>query len=102
VFFMAAALAAFVLPSTGDAVEASLANSATLTGALCFLIGTRLLTRTDIETPDAPSERQADPSARPDASRRPGPSSISPHPADDASADPSYGQHDPIPSGTRP
>ncbi|MGH9233131.1 MAG: hypothetical protein ACRD0R_07305 [Acidimicrobiales bacterium] len=50
-FFMAAALAAFVLPSTGDALDASLANSATLTGALCFLIGARLLTRTDIETP---------------------------------------------------
>ena len=50
---MAAALAAFVLPSTGDALDASLTNSATLTGALCFLIGSRLLMRKDIETADA-------------------------------------------------
>ncbi|HZO66413.1 MAG TPA: hypothetical protein VFB74_15535 [Kribbellaceae bacterium] len=49
---MAAALAAFVLPSTGDALDASLANSATLAGALCFLIGARLLVRTDRETVD--------------------------------------------------
>jgi len=81
-----------------------------------FSVLLRLLTRTDIETPDSPSERQAaalaafvllstgdevDASAA-EPGRRPGPTSISPHPADDASADPSYGQNDPIPSGTRP
>ena len=36
VFFMLAALAAFVLPSTSDLLDASLANSGTLLGALCF------------------------------------------------------------------
>jgi hypothetical protein len=51
--FMAAALAAFVLPSTGDPLDASLANSGTLTGALCFLVGARLLTRTDAVLPTA-------------------------------------------------
>jgi hypothetical protein len=51
--FMAAALTVFVLPSTGDPLDASLANSGTLTGALCFLLGARLLTRTDTVTPDA-------------------------------------------------
>jgi peptidoglycan/LPS O-acetylase OafA/YrhL len=51
--FMAAALAAFVLPSTGDPLDASLANSGTLTGALCFLVGARLLTRTDAVRPPA-------------------------------------------------
>jgi hypothetical protein len=51
--FMAAALAAFVLPSTGDPLDASLANSGTLTGALCFLVGARLLTRTGAVLPTA-------------------------------------------------
>lgn len=54
--FMAAALAAFVLPSTGDPLDASLANSGTLTGALCFLVGARLLTRTDAVRPPASAE----------------------------------------------
>ena len=42
VFFMAAALAAYVLPDTGDLLDASVANSGTLLGALCFLVGARL------------------------------------------------------------
>ncbi len=42
VFFMLAALAAFVVPSTGDLLDASLANSGTLLGALCFLWAARL------------------------------------------------------------
>ena len=37
VFFMIAAIAAFVLPSTSDLLDASVANSGTLLGALCFL-----------------------------------------------------------------
>jgi hypothetical protein len=47
VFFMLAALAAFVLPSTGDFLDASLANSGTFLGALCFFWAARLqITRT--------------------------------------------------------
>lgn len=42
VFFMAAALAAFVLPSTQDLLDASLANSGTFLGAVCFLWAARL------------------------------------------------------------
>lgn len=42
VFFMLAALAAFVLPSTGDLLDASLANSGTFLGALCFFWAARL------------------------------------------------------------
>jgi len=38
IFFMASALAAFVLPSTGDLVDASLANTGTLLGAICFFV----------------------------------------------------------------
>ncbi len=42
VFFMAAAFAAFVLPSTDNLLDASLANSGTLAGALCFFWAARL------------------------------------------------------------
>src|SRR5262245_59126297 len=42
VFFMLAALAAFVRPSTQNLVDASLANSGTFFGALCFLWAARL------------------------------------------------------------
>jgi hypothetical protein len=42
VFFMAAAIAAFVLPDTGDLLDASVANSGTLLGALCFLVAARI------------------------------------------------------------
>ncbi len=37
VFFLASAFAAFFVPSTGDLLDASLANTGTLLGALCFL-----------------------------------------------------------------
>lgn len=51
VFFMAAALAAFTLPATGDALDASIANTGTMLGALCFLWGARLLLVADsVET----------------------------------------------------
>lgn len=43
VFFMAAAVAAFVRPATDDLLDASLANSGTLLGAVCFFWGARLL-----------------------------------------------------------
>lgn len=47
VFFMLAALAAFALPSTGDLLDASLANSGTFLGAVCFFWAARLqITRT--------------------------------------------------------
>ena len=43
VFFMLAAVAAFVRPATGDMVAASIANGGTFLGALCFFRGARLL-----------------------------------------------------------
>jgi hypothetical protein len=43
IFFMLSALAAFVLPDTGDLVDATLANSGTFLGALCFFWAARLL-----------------------------------------------------------
>jgi hypothetical protein len=38
-----AAIAAFTLPSTDDLLDASIANSGTLLGALCFFWGARLM-----------------------------------------------------------
>jgi hypothetical protein len=43
VFFMASALAAFVLPSTGDLFDATVANSGTFLGAVCFFWAAKLL-----------------------------------------------------------
>ena len=42
---MLAAVAAFTRPATDDLLDASLANSGTMLGALCFLWGARLLLR---------------------------------------------------------
>lgn len=42
VFFMAAALAAFVLPDTDDLLDATLANSGTFLGAICFFVAARM------------------------------------------------------------
>lgn len=42
VFFMAAAIAAFVRPSTGDVLDATIANGGTFLGALCFFRGARV------------------------------------------------------------
>lgn len=39
VFFMASAVGSYVVPSTGDPVNAALANGGTFLGALCFLAG---------------------------------------------------------------
>ena len=46
IFFMLSALAAFVVPSTGDLLDAALANSGTLLGAVCFFWAARLLALT--------------------------------------------------------
>ena len=43
VCFMAAAIAAFTLPRTDNYLDASLVNSGTFVGALCFFWGARLL-----------------------------------------------------------
>jgi len=43
VFFMLSAIAALVLPSTSSLLDASVANSGTVLGALCFFWGARLL-----------------------------------------------------------
>jgi hypothetical protein len=42
IFFMASAFAAFVLPATDDLLDASLANSGTFAGALCFFWAARV------------------------------------------------------------
>lgn len=43
IFFMASAIAAYVVPDTGDLLDASLANSGTFLGGLCFFWAARLL-----------------------------------------------------------
>jgi hypothetical protein len=43
VFFLLAALAAYVRPTTGDLLDASLANTGTLLGGVCFFWAARLL-----------------------------------------------------------
>jgi hypothetical protein len=43
VFYMLSAIAAFVLPDTGDLLNATIANMGTLLGALCFFWAARLL-----------------------------------------------------------
>jgi hypothetical protein len=42
VFFMAAAVAAFVFPASDELLDASLANSGTFLGAICFLVAARI------------------------------------------------------------
>lgn len=43
IFFMASAIAAYVVPDTGDLLDATLANSGTFLGAVCFFWAARLL-----------------------------------------------------------
>jgi hypothetical protein len=43
IFFMVSALAAFTLPTTGEVVNTTVVNSATLVGAGCFFVGAYLL-----------------------------------------------------------
>ena len=42
-FFMLSALAAFLLPTTGEVVNETVVNSATFVGAACFFVGAYLL-----------------------------------------------------------
>ncbi len=42
IFFMASAIAAFVIPDSGDLLDATMANSGTFLGAICFLVAARL------------------------------------------------------------
>jgi hypothetical protein len=42
IFFMASAIAAFVVPDSGDLLDAALANSGTFFGAICFLVAARI------------------------------------------------------------
>lgn len=43
VFFMASAVAAFTLKTTGEALNVAIVNSGTFLGAVCFLVGAYLL-----------------------------------------------------------
>jgi hypothetical protein len=43
VFFMASALASYVVPSTGELVDSEVATVGTLLGAVCFLVGAALM-----------------------------------------------------------
>lgn len=43
IFFMASAIASWVVPTTGDDVNAAVVNSTTLLGAVCFFAGAFLL-----------------------------------------------------------
>ena len=43
IFFMASALASFVLPSSGEVVNTRITVAGTLLGAVCFLIGAALM-----------------------------------------------------------
>jgi len=43
IFFMLSAIAAFVLPTTGEVVNLTVVNSATFVGASCFFVGAYLL-----------------------------------------------------------
>lgn len=56
VFFMAAALTAYTLPTTGEVVNITIVNAGTFLGALCFLLGAWVL---------LPAPRSADGSTTP-------------------------------------
>ena len=43
VLFMASALASYVLPSSGDVLDARIAVAGTLFGAVCFFVGAALM-----------------------------------------------------------
>lgn len=43
IFFMLSALAAFIIPTTGEVVNLTVVNSATFIGATCFFVGAYLL-----------------------------------------------------------
>jgi len=43
IFFMLSALASFILPTTGEALNTTVVNSATFVGSTCFLVGAYVL-----------------------------------------------------------
>ena len=43
IFFMASAIAAFTLPTTGEVINVTIVNAGTFIGAVCFFIGAYLL-----------------------------------------------------------
>ncbi len=55
ILFMVSAVAAFVRPSTGDALATGIANWGTLTGALCFAVGGLMQ---EFEHPHGPRRRR--------------------------------------------
>ena len=55
VFFGIAAVASYVVPSTGDVLDLAAANFTTALGALCFLVGSLLLLPADHSPPPAPA-----------------------------------------------
>jgi hypothetical protein len=57
VFFMASAIAALTLPTTGEPINTAVVNSGTFLGAICFLVGAYLL---------LPSASAAPPASRSD------------------------------------
>jgi hypothetical protein len=71
VAFGISAIAAYVVPSTGDALDLAGANVFTSLGALCFLIGAILLLPQDSEaspvSDDAQSRVTPDPGRHPPA-----------------------------------
>jgi hypothetical protein len=52
IFFMLSAIAAFVLPTTGEVVNLTIVNSATFVGAVCFFVGAYLLLPPPVPQPE--------------------------------------------------
>jgi hypothetical protein len=57
VAFGISAAAAFVIPSSGDVLNAELSNLGTLVGALCFLIGAILMLSPESTDASVPADR---------------------------------------------
>jgi hypothetical protein len=61
VAFGISAVAAFVIPSSGDVWNAELANLGTFAGALCFLSGAILMLRPESADASVPMDRGTHP-----------------------------------------
>ena len=61
VAFGISAVAAFVIPSSGEVWNAELSNLGTFLGALCFLTGAILLLRPETTDASIPADRGAHP-----------------------------------------
>jgi hypothetical protein len=59
VAFGVSAVAAFVVPSSGEVRNAELSNLGTLVGAVCFLIGAILLLRPEAAVASVPADRES-------------------------------------------